>query len=196
MEQLKTAFMSTVKVATSLSEMRDPYTTGHERRVAEIAFAIGAELGFDQDQLEGLRVAGLLHDVGKINIPAEILSKPGKLSAIEFKLVQGHAQAGFDVLGTMEWPWPVAQVALQHHERMDGSGYPQGLKGEAILLEARIMAVADVVEAISSHRPYRAGLGIETALAEIERGCGTLYDPVVAETCLRMFREKGFHLPA
>ncbi|MFY9329006.1 MAG: PAS domain S-box protein [Georgfuchsia sp.] len=196
MEQLKTAFMSTVKVATTISEMRDPYTTGHERRVAEIAVAVGAELGFDDNQLEGLRVAGHLHDVGKINIPAEILSKPGKLSPIEYQLVQGHPQAGYDVLESVEWPWPVAQVALQHHERMDGSGYPQGLKGEAILLEARIMAVADVVEAMSSHRPYRPGLGIETALAEIERGCGTLYDPVISGTCLRMFRIKGFQLPA
>ena len=194
--QLKTAFMSTVKVATTLSEMRDPYTTGHERRVAEIAVAIGVELGFDLDRLEGLRVAGHLHDVGKITIPSEILSKPGLLSAIEFQLVQKHAQAGYDVLEAVEWPWPVAQVALQHHERFDGSGYPQGLKGEAILLESRIMAVADVVEAISSHRPYRPGLGIEAALAEIERGCGTLYDPVVAGNCLRMFREKGFVLPA
>ena len=124
----------------------------------------------------GLRVAGYLHDIGKITIPSEILSKPGKLSAIEFQLIQGHAQASYDVLKDVEFPWPVAEVALQHHERMDGSGYPQGLKGEAILLEARIMAVADVVEAMSSHRPYRPGLGIEAALAEIERGRGTAYD--------------------
>ena len=194
--QLKTAFMSTVEVATTLSEMRDPYTAGHERRVAGIAAAIGAELGFDARRQEGLRVAGYLHDVGKITIPAEILTKPGKLSAVEFKLIRGHAQASYDVLKNVEFPWPVAEVALQHHERMDGSGYPQGLKGDAILLEARIMAVADVVEAISSHRPYRPGLGIDKALAEIKRGRGTVYDPVVADACLKLFREKSYTIPA
>ena len=151
--QLESAFMSTVEVATTLSEMRDPYTAGHERRVAEIAVAIGAELGFDARRQEGLRVAGYLHDVGKITIPSEILSKPGKLNPIEFQLIQGHPQASYDVLKDVAFPWPVAEVAWQHHERLDGSGYPQGLKGEAILLEARIMAVADVIEAMSSHRP-------------------------------------------
>ena len=194
--QLETAFMSTVQVATTLSEMRDPYTAGHERRVAEIAVAIGAELGFDARRQEGLRVAGHLHDIGKITIPSEILSKPGKLSPIEFKLIQGHPQSSYDVLKSVEFPWPVAQVALQHHERMDGSGYPQGLKGEAILLESRIMAVADVVEAMSSHRPYRAGLGIDRALAEIGRGRGTAYDANAADACLRLFRDKGYQLPA
>ncbi len=194
-EQLKTAFMSAVEVATTLIEMRDPYTAGHERRVARIASAIGAELGWDERRLEGLQVAGHLHDAGKICVPAEILSNPGKLSAIQFQLIQGHAQAGYDVLKTVTFPWPVAEVALQHHERMDGSGYPQGLKGEAILPEARILAVADVVEAMASHRPYRAALGIEAALAEIERGRGTAYDPVVADACLTLFRNKGYKLP-
>ena len=188
--------MSTVQVVTTLGEMRDPYTAGHQRRVAEIAVAIGAELGFDARRQEGLRVAGYLHDIGKIRIPSEILSKPGKLSPAEFQLVQGHAQASHDVLMDVEFPWPVAEVALQHHERMDGSGYPQGLKGEAILLEARIMAVADVIEAMSSHRPYRAGLGIETALAEIERGRGTAYDPVVVDACMTLLRERNFTIPA
>ena len=194
--QLKNAFMRTVEVATTLSELRDPYTAGHERRVAEISVAIGAELGFDTRRQEGLRVAGYLHDVGKISIPAEILSKPGKLNNLEYELIKGHAQASYEVLKDVDFPWPVAQVALQHHERMDGSGYPQGLKGEAILLESRILAVADVVEAMSSHRPYRPGLGIEHALAEIERGRGNTYDPVVADACLRLFREKGYLLPA
>jgi len=194
-EQLRAAFMSTVEVATTISEMRDPYTTGHERRVAQIAVAIGAELGFDADRQEGLRVSGQLHDVGKINIPSEILSKPSKLSAIEFQLVQGHAQASYNILKGVEFPWPVAQIALQHHERVDGSGYPQGLTGEAILPDARVVAVADVVEAMSSHRPYRPGLGIDRALAEIERGRGTAFDPVVADACLRLFREKGYKLP-
>ena len=191
-EQLKTAFMSTVEVATSLSEMRDPYTAGHERRVAEIAMALGTELGSDEHRVEGLRVAGHLHDVGKITIPAEILSKPGKLNPIEYKLIQGHAEAGYGVLKKVEFPWPVAEIALQHHERMDGSGYPQGLKGEAILPEARVIAVADVIEAMSSHRPYRPGLGIETAMAEIERGRGTVYDAAVADAALKLFREKRY----
>ena len=190
--QLEKAFMRTVEVATTLSEMRDPYTAGHERRVAEIAVAIGAELGFDARRQEGLRVAGYLHDIGKISLPAEILSKPTKLSRIEYQMIKGHAQASYDILKNVGFPWPVAEIALQHHERMDGSGYPQGLKGEAILLEARILAVADVVEAMSSHRPYRPGLGIEAALAEIERGRGTAYDANVADTCLRLFREKGY----
>ena len=193
--QLETAFMSTVSVATTLGEMRDPYTAGHQRRVAEIAVAIGAELGFDAHRQEGLRVAGYLHDIGKITIPAEILSKPGKLSALEYTLIQGHAQASYDVLKDMRLPWSVAEVALQHHERIDGSGYPQGLKGEAILLEARIIGVADVIEAMSSHRPYRPGLGMDSALAEIERGRGSVYDATVIDACLRLFREKGYTIP-
>jgi PAS domain S-box-containing protein len=194
-QQLRTAFMQTVELAMSMSEMRDPYTAGHERRVAEIAVAIGAELGFDAPRQEGLRVAGYLHDVGKITVPTEILAKPGKLTEIEFQLIRGHAQAGYDVLKNVEFPWPVAQVALQHHERIDGSGYPLGLKGDVMLLESRIMAVADVVEAMSSHRPYRPGLGIDKALAEIERGLGTAYDADVADACLRLFREKRYQLP-
>jgi HD-GYP domain-containing protein (c-di-GMP phosphodiesterase class II) len=194
--QLESAFMHTVEVATTLSEMRDPYTAGHERRVGQIAVAIGSELGFDAYRVEGLRVAGYLHDIGKITIPAEILAKPGKLSSIEYALIQAHPQAGYDVLKGINFPWPVAQVTLQHHERLDGTGYPNGLKGDEILLEARVMAVADVVEAMASHRPYRPGLGIEKALAEIERGSGTAYDSTVVEACLRLFREKGYVLPS
>ena len=194
--QIENAFLSTVRMATALGEMRDPYTAGHQRRVAEIAVAIGAALGFDARRQEGLRIAGYLHDIGKIKIPSEILSKPGRLSPAELQLVKGHAQASYDVLKHLECPWPVAEVALQHHERMDGSGYPQGLKGEAIRIEARIVAVADVVEAMSLHRPYRPGLGIETALAEIERGRGSAYDAGVVDACLRLFREKNFILPA
>jgi PAS domain S-box-containing protein len=194
--QLEAAFMQTVEVITALSEMRDPYTAGHERRVAEIAVAIGAELGLDAHRQQGLRVAGYLHDVGKINIPGEILSKPGKLSAAEFALIKEHPQAGYNVLKHVEFPWPVALVALQHHEQIDGNGYPQGLKGDEIILEARIIAVADVVESMSSHRPYRPALGIETALAEIERGRGTAFDADAADACLRMFRESRYKLPA
>jgi PAS domain S-box-containing protein len=194
--KVEAALVSTVEVATAMSEMRDPYTAGHQRRVAEIAVAIGAELGFDARRQEGLRVAGNLHDIGKFNIPSEILSKPGKLSPIEFQLVQSHAKAGFDVLKSVQFPWPVAEVALQHHERLDGSGYPQGLKGEAILLEARIMAVADILEAMSSHRPYRAGLGLAAALAQLEHEAGSKLDAAVVAACERLFREKGFQLPA
>ena len=193
--QIETAFMSTVEMATTLSEMRDAFTVGHERRASEIAVAIGAEIGFDEPLQQGLRVAGLLYDVGKITIPSDILSKPGKLSSIEYRLIQGHAQSSYEILKNVQFPWPVAEVALQHHERMDGSGYPQGLTGDAILFEARIMAVADVVEAMSSHRPYRPALGIETALAEIERGRATLYDAAVVDACLRLFREGRYQLP-
>jgi PAS domain S-box-containing protein/putative nucleotidyltransferase with HDIG domain len=195
LEQLKTAFMSTVEVATTLNEMRDPHTAGHERHVGEIAAALGTELGLDEQRIEGLRVAGFLHDIGKTTVPVEILSKPGKLSPIEYELIKGHPQAGYDVLKDVKFPWPVADIALQHHERMDGSGYPQGLKGDAILLEARIMAVADVMEAMSSYRPYRPRLGVDAVLGEIERGRGTAYDPAVADACLRLFRERGYRLP-
>jgi hemerythrin-like metal-binding protein len=194
--QLEDSFMRAVGLATTMSEMRDPYTVGHERRVAEIAVAIGKEMGLDALRIEGLNVGGHVHDLGKISIPAEILGKPGRLSAIELELIKSHAKAGFEILKNVGFPWPVDQIALRHHERFDGSGYPDGLKGDAILLEARIMAVADVVEAMSSHRPYRPGLGIEKALAEIERGRGTAYDPVVADSCLKLFRENGFKLPS
>ena len=194
-EQLRTAFMRTVEVATTLAEMRDPYTAGHERRVADIAVAIGREMGMDERRLEGLRVAGYLHDIGKITVPAEILVKPGRLSAAEFELIKGHAQAGYEVLKNVGFPWPVAQMVLQHHERMDGSGYPQGLKGDAILLEARILCVADVLESMSSHRPYRPGLGIDKALAELERGRGSVYDAPVVDHCLALVREKDYRIP-
>lgn len=193
--QLEQAFMQMVSLATTLSEMRDAYTAGHEKRVAEIAVAIGRELGFPEDRVEGLRVGGYLHDVGKVSIPTEILSKPGRLSSAEMALIRTHAQAGFDVLKNIEFPWPVAQIALQHHERIDGSGYPNGLKGEEIILEARITAVADVVESMATHRPYRPAQGLDKALAEIERGAGSIYDPLVAAACLRLFREKGYQLP-
>jgi len=163
--------------------------------LAQIAVAIGTELGFDARRQQGLRIAGYLHEVGKITIPLEILSKPGRLNAVEFALVKGHPQASYDIRKNVDFPWPVAQVALQHHERMDGGGYPQGLKGEAILFEARVMAVADTIEAMASHRPYRPGLGVDKALAEIERGRGSAYDPIVVDACLKLFREKGYQLP-
>lgn len=194
-KRLHRSWLQTVQMTTAITDARDPYTVGHERRVAEIAVAIAIEMGLDTGKIEGIRVSGYLHDLGKIGVPAETLAKPGKLSAPEFELVKTHSERGYKILQEVDFPWPVAEVAYQHHERLDGSGYPRGLKGEEILLEARIMAVADVVEAMASHRPYRAGLGIEKALAEIERGRGTAYDPTAADTCVALFREKGFQIP-
>ena len=197
-ERAKRGLQSTVEAISIIGEMRDPYTHGHERRVGELAAAaaIAVELGLDADRVEGIRIAGYMHDVGKIGVPAEILAKPTRLSRAEFDLVKGHAQQGYEILKGVDFPWPVAQIALQHHERLDGSGYPQGLKGDAIIIEARIMSVADVVEAMASHRPYRPARGVELALAEIERGRGTAYDPVVADACLQLFRDSSYKLPA
>ncbi len=191
LQKIQNSVMQTVGVVTDLCEMRDPYTAGHQVRVGAIAEAIGAELGMNANQLQGLLVAGRLHDVGMFEFPAEIILKPGKLTENEFKLITEHTKAGYDLMKGVDFPWPVAMVAKQHHERMDGSGYPLGLKGEAISLEARIVAVADVVEAMCSHRPYRAALGVDSAMDEISRGRGVLYDADVADACLRLFREKG-----
>lgn len=173
-------------------EARDPYTAGHERRVGLLAVAIAQEMGLTEEKIHGIQLAASVHDLGKIQIPAEILSKPGKISDIEFMLIKTHPQAGYDILKDVEFPWPIADIVRQHHERLDGSGYPQGLSDGSILLESRIMAVADVVEAMASHRPYRAALGIEVALKEIERGRGSAYDPAVADACLKLFREGRF----
>jgi PAS domain S-box-containing protein len=195
-QKLRRSLEDSIAAIAATVEMRDPYTAGHERRVAEIAAAIATEMALPPFMVEGIHFGAMIHDLGKIQIPAEILSKPTRISPVEFALIKGHAQAGYDILKGIDFPWPVAEMARQHHERIDGSGYPQGLKGEQILLEARVLAVADVVEAMASHRPYRAGLGIDKALAEIERGRGTAYDPLVADACLRLFREKSYLLPA
>jgi PAS domain S-box-containing protein len=185
----------TVTAMSSMVELRDPYTAGHERRVGELSAAIAAEMGLDDKMQTGLHLAGAVHDVGKIAVPAEILVKPGRLLPMEYELIKSHAQQGYEVLRGIDSPWPIAEVARQHHERIDGSGYPRGLKDGEILLEARILAVADVVESMGSHRPYRAALGIDKALAEIERGAGTLFDPQVAAACVRLFRDKNYRLP-
>ena len=177
-------------------EQRDPYTAGHERRVGDLAAAIGAEMGLPEETVKGLRLTGYVHDIGKIGVPAELLSKPTRLTPIEMQLIRIHAQTGFDVLKGVDFPWPVAEVILQHHERLDGSGYPRQLKGEQIIIEARIMSVADVVEAMSSHRPYRPGRGMDAALQEIEKNSGILYDQPVVAACLHLFRNKGYTLPA
>ncbi len=194
-KQLERSMLATVEAVSAMVEMRDPYTAGHERRVGELAAALGSEMGLPEESVTGLRMTGLVHDIGKISVPAEILSKPGRLSEIEFELIKNHPRSGYDILKGVEFPWPLLEIILQHHERMDGSGYPQHLKGDLIILEARIMAVADVVESMASHRPYRQALGIDKALEEIEQNSGRLYDPLVASACLRLFREKGYKLP-
>ncbi len=181
-----------VKALSTAFQVRDPYTGRHQLRVAELCKAIAEEMGLPPDRIEGLYIGALLHDVGKLAVPAEILSKPAKLTSVERSLVERHTVVGYEILKEVEFPWPVAEMALQHHERLDGSGYPHGLTGDRIVLEAKILAVADVVEAMSSHRPYRAAIGIGAALEEIERGKGTRYDPRVVDACLRLFREKGF----
>jgi PAS domain S-box-containing protein len=185
---------ATLQAVSNMVEKRDPYTAGHERRVGELAGAIGAEMGLSAHDVKGLRLAGFVHDLGKVAVPAELLAKPTRLNDQEMALIRMHPQAGYDVLKDIEFPWPIAQVILQHHERMDGGGYPNHLKGPDIVLEARIMMVADVVESMSSHRPYRPGLGIEAALAEIEKNAGTHYDTQVVEACIRLFREKNYQI--
>ncbi|MBN1253752.1 MAG: HD domain-containing protein [Deltaproteobacteria bacterium] len=191
-ERLRRNLESTVSALASALEMRDPYTAGHQRRVTELACDIAVEMGLAEEQIDGIRMAGLIHDIGKINIPAEILNKPGSLNETEYSLFKNHPQIGHDIVKGIEFPWPVAQILLQHHERMDGSGYPQGLAGEEIMLEARILAVADIVEAIASHRPYRPGRGAGDALEEIIHDKGLLYDSEVVDACLSVFYEKGF----
>ena len=195
LESLKKSFVATVQVMVLAIESRDHYTSGHQNRAADLASAIATEMGLPLDKIEGIHMAGSIHDIGKLSIPAEILSKPTKLTNIEFSLIKEHSQIGYDMLKEVESPWPLAQIVYQHHERMDGSGYPRNLKGDEIIIEARIMAVADVVEAMASHRPYRAALGIDAALMEIEKNRETLYDNVVADTCLKLFREKDYNLP-
>jgi putative nucleotidyltransferase with HDIG domain len=183
------------QTATALAaalEQRDPYTAGHQQRVARLSCHIARRLGLPDDRIEGLRIAGVLHDIGKIAVPAEILSKPGRLSDVEMGLIRVHPEAGHNIVKSIHFPWPVADVVVQHHERMNGSGYPAGLKGDAISLEARVLAVADVVEAMSSHRPYRPALGRDQALAHLLAGRGTLYDPEVADACLAAFEKDSF----
>jgi PAS domain S-box-containing protein len=192
LDMLRRAVNGTVQVIATTVEIRDPYTAGHQQRVADLARTIATKMGLPSEQINGIRMAGVIHDLGKISIPAEILSKPSKLIEIEFNLIKTHPQVGYDILKEVEFSWPIAQIVLQHHERMDGSGYPSGLSGEDILLEARIIAVADVVEAIASHRPYRPAFGIDKALEEISENSGILYDPVVVNACLELFLEKGF----
>jgi HD-GYP domain-containing protein (c-di-GMP phosphodiesterase class II) len=186
-------FLQRVRAITTV-KAPDPDTAGHGRRVAKLAVAIGQEMGLSAHQIEGIQVAATVHDLGKTQIPAEIVSKPRSLNEAEFTSIKTHPLKGYHLLKDINSPWPIAEIVLQHHERLDGSGYPNGLKGKHILLEARIVAVADTVEAMVSHRPYKAGLEIEAALDEITAGSGKHYDPKVVAACVRLFRGKGFSL--
>ncbi len=194
-ESLNIALTGTIRAMSRIVDLRDPYTAGHQKRMADLAGAIAEEMGMDEERADFIRLAGSIHDIGKISVPAEILSKPAKLSETEFNLVRVHPQTGYDMLKDVDFPWPIADVILQHHERFDGSGYPNGLKGDEMLPEARILAVADVVESMASHRPYRATLGLDSALEEIEKNRGVLYTPAVVDACIGLFRHKGYHLP-
>ncbi len=192
MEQWHRSIEGSIRAIALTVEVRDPYTSGHQERVAYLAGGIAREMGLPKDQTDGICIAGIIHDIGKIAVPAEILSKPSRLSEYEFELIKTHPKVGFEILKQIEFPWPIAQIVLQHHERINGSGYPQGLAGEDIILEARILGVADVVEAMASHRPYRPALGIEKALEEISKQKGALYDCDVADACLRLITGKKF----
>ena len=193
-KRLQETIDGTVRIIASTVESRDPYTAVHQRRVAEIAQATAREIGLPEDRVHGIFMAGMIHDVGKVSVPAEILSKPTRLTENEFSLIKQHSQVGYNILKDIVFPWPLAEIVLQHHERLNGSGYPDGLKDGQILLESRIIAVADVVEAMASHRPYRPALGLDKALDEITRNAGRLYDEDAVAACVRLVREKGFQL--
>jgi PAS domain S-box-containing protein len=195
LESLRKAVNTTIRVMVAAVETRDPYTAGHQIRSADLARAIATEMELTQEKIDAIRMAGSIHDIGKLSIPAEILSKPTELSSIEFSLIKEHARQGYEILKNVDSPWPLAEIVYQHHERMDGTGYPRNLKGGEICIEARILAVADVVESMASHRPYRAGLGIDVAMEEISKNSGILYDPEVTDSCLRLFQEKGYRFP-
>lgn len=192
LEMVRGNLNGVIRLVVQIVEKRDPYTAGHQRRVTDLARTIGMEMNLSESQIDAIRMAGRIHDIGKISLPAEILNKPGGLSEIEMSILKTHAGIAYDILTEIEWPQPIPEIVLQHHERMDGSGYPQGLSNGDILIEARILGVADVVESMNSFRPYRPSLGIEMALEEISRNRGILYDADVVDACLRLFREKGF----
>ena len=192
LEDLPEMLDETVQAIALLCEVRDPYTAAHQRRVAQLAYAIAAKMGLSEKQNQGTHTAAYIHDIGKVAVPTDILNKPGELNGHEFSIIKSHSEIAYDVLKGLKFPWPVAQAIFQHHEKLDGSGYPQGLCGKEIILEARILGVADVVEAIASHRPYRPSLGINKALEEISKNKGILYDADVVDSCVRLFAEKVF----
>ncbi|OGP88414.1 MAG: hypothetical protein A2031_10075 [Deltaproteobacteria bacterium RBG_19FT_COMBO_43_11] len=181
----------TVKTMSKIVETRDPYTSGHEAKVAIISCKIAEEMGLPKEQIEAIHIAATLHDIGKISVPSEILTKPGRLSDLEMEIIKTHCRVAYDILKTIKFPYPVADIILQHHERMDGSGYPQGLKGENILLDARIIGIADVIDAMASHRPYRPALGVDVAMEEIVKFKGKLYDSTVVNACLKIYKTAG-----
>jgi len=190
--KLQKTLKGIVDTLASIVEIRDPYTSGHQKRVAALSSAISKELDLGKDKIEAIGTAAIIHDIGKINIPASILVRPGKISSLEYNMIKTHSQVGYEMVKRIEFPWPIANIIFQHHERLDGSGYPKGLKGKDILFEAKIIAVADVVEAMSSHRPYRPALGMDKALEEITKNKGKLYDPGVVEACIKIITKKGF----
>ena len=192
LERLHKSLGATINAVAGMVESRDPYTAGHQRRVADLADAIAREMRLEESRIEGLRMAGMIHDLGKIAIPSEILTKPTKLTQVEYQIVQTHAQSGYDILKDIDFPWPIARMVLEHHERIDGSGYPNHRSDGDILMESKILAIADVLEAMASHRPYRPSLGIAPALDEIAKNKGILYDDDVADVCLKLFAEKRF----
>lgn len=191
---LKKSFKDTIQAVSKMTELRDPYTSGHQNRVAKLSVAIAKELKLMPNTIEGIELAATVHDIGKIEIPSEILTKPTKLTNLEYEIIKNHPQAGYEILKEIEFSYPIAKIILQHHERLDGSGYPNGLRGKEILLEAKIVSVADVVEAMASHRPYRASLGVEFALKEIERYKGVWYEESIVDACIRLFQEQGYIL--
>ncbi|MCK4824731.1 HD domain-containing protein [bacterium] len=190
--KLEKLMQDDLNILSSVIEIRDPFTSGHQQNVTKLATAISNELGLSKDVIEGIRVAAKIHDIGKIKIPLEILSKGGKLMDLEMEIIKTHPETGFELLKDIDFPWPIADIVYQHHERLDGSGYPQGLTESDIIFEAKILGVADVVEAIAYHRPYRAALGLKAALKEIENNRGILYDLEIVKTCLLLFNERGF----
>lgn len=193
--KLRRTLGQTLEVISLIGEIRDPYTAGHQRRVAALARAIAKKMGAGPDRVEATFVAATLHDIGKIYVPAEILSKPGRLSTIEYSLIKEHSRLGFEILKPIEFPWPVADIVYQHHEHLDGTGYPNGMKGDEIMFEARILTVADLVEAVSSHRPYRVAMGNPIALDQIREGSGTIYDPEIVGACVSLFESGEFQFP-
>jgi len=194
LDRLQKTIKDIIGAMAYIGEVRDPYTAGHQRRVAQLSLEIAKIMSLREKQYEGLTMAAIVHDIGKILVPADILSKPGKLTKPEFDMLKDHSRIGYEILKTIEFPWPIANIVFQHHERMDGSGYPSGISGDSIIIEARILAVADVVEAMSSHRPYRPALGIDQALEEINQNRGKLYDPNAVDACTRLFTKTGFAL--
>lgn len=191
-KKLQKIIEGTANIITKVVETRDPYSTGHQQRVSKLARAIGREMKLSQDKIEGTKIASLVHDIGKVNLPTEIISKPSKLVEVEFNLIKNYPKVGYDILRKVDFPWPIAEIVLQHQEKIDGSGYPGGLKGDEICIEAKILGVANVVEAMSSYKSYRPALSIDEALAEISNNKNILFDPEVVDTCIKLFKEKDF----